>query len=264
MNAVVDIPWPLLLLFGATLLVPLAINYYYQLGIAKDTAIGVLRMGIQLTLVGVYLEFLFQLDSMTVNLLWLVVMIMIGSSSILDKARLPKQRLFLPVVGGLVVGLAPVLLLICLAIVRPTPLYNAQYVIPLAGMLLGNSLGGNIVALQNFFSALEERKSEYEAAIALGASVRFATLPFLREAIRKSLAPTLASMTTSGLVTLPGMMTGQILGGANPIVAIKYQIMIMIAIFVMMSVSITICLNLTVRRGIHPHGLVMIKPLSNK
>ncbi len=264
MNTVVDIPWTLLILFSSTLLLPLFLNHYYQLGIAKDTLLGVLRMGLQLTLVGVYLEYLFLLDSMTVNLLWLLVMMAIGASSILDKAKLPKRTLFIPVSVGLFIGLTPLLAMICLVIIQPTPLYNAQYLIPLAGMLLGNSLGGNIIALQNFFSALEERKDEYEAAISLGATIRYATLPFLREAIRKSLAPTLASMATSGLVTLPGMMTGQILGGANPIVAIKYQIMIMIAIFVMMSVSISICLNLAIQKAIHPHGRILIKPILDK
>lgn len=264
MNTVVDIPWTLLFLFSSTLLIPIAINAYFRLGIAKEMLISALRMGIQLTLVGVYLEYLFHLDSLLVNLLWLVAMMAIGTSSILDKAKLPKAALFVPVSTGLFIGLLPILALICLVIVQPTPLYNAQYVIPLAGMLLGNSLGGNIVALQNFFTALEERKSEYEAAISLGASIQYATLPFLREAIRKSLAPTLASMATSGLVTLPGMMTGQILGGADPIVAIKYQIMIMIAIFVMMSVSISVALTLAIRRAIHPHGKVLIKPVLSK
>jgi putative ABC transport system permease protein len=193
-----------------------------------------------------------------INLLWLMVMLLIGASSIIGKARLPKRRLMIPVITGLSVGLLPVLATICLLLVQPTPRYNAQYLIPLAGMLLGNSLSGNIVALQNFFSALNQRRLEYEAAIALGASTTLATLPFVREAIQKSLAPTLASMATSGLVTLPGMMTGQILGGASPLIAIKYQVMIMIAIFVMLSISITLCLKLVVLRCIHPYGKVLV------
>ncbi|WP_394144581.1 ABC transporter permease [Vibrio atypicus] len=264
MNSVIDISWPLLGLFSITLVIPLTINHHYQLGMAKESIISVLRMVVQLALVGLYLEYLFQLDSMGINLIWLLVMIAIGTSSIIGKAKLPLKALFVPVSLGLLVGLTPLLTLICLFIVQPTPFYNAQYLIPMAGMLLGNSLGGNIVALQNFFGALEERRSEYEAAISLGASVKYATLPFLRHAIQKSLAPTLASMATMGLVTLPGMMTGQILGGANPLIAIKYQLMIMIAIFVMMSISISINLNLTIRNAIHPHGRILIKSTLDK
>lgn len=96
------------------------------------------------------------------------------------------------------------LAVICILVVKPDPFYSAQYMIPLAGMLLGNSLGGNIVTLQNFFTALSQRKDEYEAAISLGASVQFATLPFLREAIQKSLAPTLASMATNRVGNFTG------------------------------------------------------------
>lgn len=263
MNSVVDISWPILGLFFSTLSIPLLIGRYYQLGIAKDTLISVGRMSVQLIFIGIYLEYLFELNHSGVNIAWLLVMTAIGSSAIIDKTKLPKKAMFAPVFAGLSIGLAPMLAAICLVVVKPTPLYSAQYLIPLAGMLLGNSIGGNIVALQNLFTAITERHEEYEAAISLGASPKYATLPFLREAMQKSLAPTLASMATTGLVTLPGMMTGQILGGANPIIAIKYQLMIMIAIFVMMSVSVCICLNLAIKTAIHPHGRVLVKPKSS-
>ncbi|EKM31643.1 hypothetical protein VCHENC02_2736, partial [Vibrio harveyi] len=163
----------------------------------------------------------------------------------MGKANLPKKPLMLPLITGLSCSLVPLLAAITLGLVKPEPFYNAQYMIPLAGMLLGNSLSSNIVALQNLFTAFEQRKSEYEAAISLGAAPRYASFPFLQEALRKSLAPILASMATTGLVTLPGMMTGQILGGASPMVAIKYQLVIMLAIFVMLSVSVAITLEVT-------------------
>ncbi len=258
MSAVVDIDWVVLGLFFATLLIPFALSRYYQLQIGKELFVSVSRMTAQLALVGIYLEYLFKINSLILNLLWLIAMILIGASAIVGKARLPKKKLILPETLGLVDGLLPLLLVICLAIIQPTPFYNAQYLIPLAGMLLGNCLSGNIVALQNMFTCLEQRKAEYEGALSLGASPRYATLPFVREALQKSLAPSLASMSTTGLVTLPGMMTGQILGGASPIIAIKYQLMIMVAIFVMLSISIAITLSLTVRNCIHQNGRVMI------
>jgi len=259
MQSVVDISWLTLALFFGLLAIPFAINKFYQLQISREIIISVGRMTLQLLLVGVYLEYLFTLNSLVINLLWLAFMMVIGASAIISKAKLPKKPMLIPVGTGLLSGLSPVLLLITLVIIQPTPLYNAQYLIPLAGMLLGNSMSGNIVALQNFFNALEERKGEYEAAISLGASKEYATLPFVREAIQRSLAPTLATMTTSGLVTLPGMMTGQILGGASPIVAIKYQIMIMVAIFVMMSISITLSLTLTVKSCINKEGRILVR-----
>jgi len=125
-------------------------------------------------------------------------------------------------------------------------------------MLLGNSLRGNIVALQNLFTAIDTRRGEYEAAIAFGASAQFATQLFVSDSMRKSMAPTLASMATTGLVTLPGMMTGQILGGASPIVAIKYQLLIMIAIFVVLSISLSLTLSLTIRNCITKEGKILV------
>jgi putative ABC transport system permease protein len=261
MESVVDIPWLTLALFFSLLVIPLAISRVYQLRISKEILLSVGRMTLQLLLVGVYLEYLFTLNSLMINIVWIALMMLIGASAIISKARLPRKPLVMPIVIGLLLGLLPVLSIITLIIIQPTPLYNAQYLVPLAGMLLGNSISGNIVSLQSFFSALEERRGEYEAAISLGASKEYATLPFVREAIQRSLAPTLATMTTSGLVTLPGMMTGQILGGASPIVAIKYQIMIMVAIFVMLSISVTLSLRLTVRNCINNQGRILVRSL---
>ncbi len=158
-------------------------------------------MTLQLILIGVYLEYLFQLNSLLVNILWLAIMLLIGASSIAGKARLPKKPLMLPLLTGLTCGLIPLLIAITAGLVQPSPpIYNAQYMIPLAGMLLGNSLSSNIIALQNLFTAFEQRQAEYEAAISLGASPRYASFPpFIQDALRKSLAPpTLASMATTG------------------------------------------------------------------
>lgn len=259
MSSAIDISWLTLGLFFSLLVIPLLLSRFYQLGMERETLTSVARMTLQLLLVGFYLEFLFKYNSLLINIIWMVLMILIGASAIVSKAKLPNKVLLLPVTFALAASLFPLLAVIAVLIVQPQPLYSAQYLIPLAGMLLGNSMSGNIVALQNFFTAIEERKSEYEAAIALGASPNYATLPFVQDAIRRSLAPTLATMTTSGLVTLPGMMTGQILGGASPIVAIKYQILIMVAIFVMMSVSITLSLRLAISRSINKHGRVLVR-----
>lgn len=245
-------------LFSLTLVIPLTINRIYQLDLAKEMGLSVFRMVAQLAFIGLYLEFVFQLNSPLLNSLWIALMVGIGSSSIISKAKLPKKRLLYPVAIGLLVGLLPLITLLSTVIIQPTPLYSAQYVIPLAGMLLGNSLSGNIVALQNLFTAFRDRESEYHAAIALGASPHYATHPFVRAAMQKAFAPVMASMATTGLVTLPGMMTGQILGGVNPMVAIKYQLLILIAIFVMLTISVTITLQLTIKNSITKEGKVLV------
>jgi putative ABC transport system permease protein len=215
-------------------------------------------MSCQLILVGLYLQFLFELNSLLLTASWLVLMLLVGASSILSSAKLPKPRLYLPVLAGLVLGLTPLLLLLLLALLQPSPVYSAQYLIPLAGMLLGNSLSGNIIALTRLFTDFNDNKAQYEGALALGATPKQAAVPFVQSALRQSQAPILASMTATGLVTLPGMMTGQILGGTDPMIAIKYQLVILVAIFVMLSISVTATLVLAIRFAINRSGRVLI------
>lgn len=259
MQDVVNISWLQLLLFSLILVFPLCISLYLRLGIIKEAAVSILRMVLQLSLVGLYLEYLFTLNNVFINLLWLMVMIVIGASSIVGKAKLPQRPLLLPISGGLSVTAAPLVVFICAVVIQPSPLMSAQYLIPIAGMLLGNCLSANIVALQNLFGAFESRREEYEGALSLGASPHYAAAPFVRSAMQKAIAPIMASMATTGLVTLPGMMTGQILGGASPMIAIKYQLMIMIAIFVMMTLSLTLVLHLALKVALTREGRVTIK-----
>ena len=258
MQSTIDISWVQLALFMLILLIPFFINRYLKLALAKEITSAVLRMTIQLILVGLYLQFLFELNSLSLNLIWLSLMLLIGASAIIGSAKLPKRRLYLPVITGLIVGVTPLIAILLLALLKPTPLYNAQYMIPMAGMLLGNCLSGNIVALQRLFSAFEEQKDQYEGALALGVTPYQAAFPFMQSALKQSLAPILASMTTTGLVTLPGMMTGQILGGSDPMVAIKYQLVILVAIFVMLTVSVTLSLILSIRSCIEPSRLIRV------
>ncbi len=258
MSNVIDIAWWQLAIFSLMLIIPLAINKFYQLNLGKEMLISITRMVLQLVFVGIYLEYLFNLNSIAINLVWLVIMITIGASSIVSKTHLPTSKILQPVIIGLTVGLLPVILILCIGVIRPSPWYSAQYLIPLAGMLLGNSLSGNIVALQHLFNAFQERRAEYEAAISLGASPQYASKDFVRNALRKANAPILASMATTGLVTLPGMMTGQILGGASPLIAIKYQLMIMIAIFVMMSISLTLSIHLALKATFTKEGRINV------
>lgn len=115
MQQVIDISWWQIALFATTLLIPYAINYHYKLEIGKDATVGLIRMAIQLALVGLYLEYLFYLDSFAVNLVWLMVMIIVGANAIAAKSKLPKR----PIVGFLIfalcIGLFPVLALLCLS-----------------------------------------------------------------------------------------------------------------------------------------------------
>ena len=120
---------------------------------------------------------------------------------------------------------------IIVLVVRPKPLFSPMYAIPIYGMVLGNSMNSCALALERFESGLSGNWKAYTTRLGLGASLWEAALPAFRQAMRASLMPQLLTVASIGVVSLPGMMTGQILGGASPLVAIKYQMMIMISIF---------------------------------
>jgi putative ABC transport system permease protein len=145
--------------------------------------------------------------------------------------------------------------LILLAI-RPPLFYDARYLVPLTGMVLGNCLQGNVIALERFYSALRKNQDEYLTYLLLGASRWEAVRPAFRDAVKAAVNPTVASMATMGLVALPGMMTGQILGGGEPWVAVKYQIAIMLCIFTSTTLAALLSLKFSLNLAFNEYDVL--------
>lgn len=240
-----DIPLARFALLYLLLLLPLYFLRRLKLGLGSEVLISVVRMSVQLFLVGIYLKYIFAINSLLLNILWIMVIMVVANLNILKKAGLAVKKLFWPSLAGVACGTLIVLGVFLFLVVRPTPLYDARYMIPLAGMLLGNCMNGNILSLERFYSGLRKSETTFLSYLLMGATLKEAVHPFMRDAIRSSLAPTIASMMTIGIVSLPGMMTGQILGGSFPLVAIKYQIMIMIGIFTSLVLSMVASLYLS-------------------
>jgi putative ABC transport system permease protein len=255
MTHALDISLLSLSLFFLILLVPAAIFRYLGLGLNRNLVISFVRMGIQFSLVAVYLEYIFTLNSIALNLAWILVMLTAANVSILDRSGLAFRRFAVYTIPAHLLTLAGVLTAM-LIVFDWEVLTRAQYLIPLAGMILGNILRTNVVALDRFHTELHRREDEYIQAVFLGASTREAVLPFVREACRAAVAPQLASVATMGLVALPGMMTGQILGGSSPVVAIKYQVLIMVGIFFSAAVSVFLAVVFSMRGAIDGWGRV--------
>ncbi len=227
-----------------------------KIPLIKDSIISISRMVIQLLLVGVYLQYIFKWDNPLINILYLLVMITIATCSIGNSVKL-KIASFFPILF-FSVGL-PMILLLCfftIFIVGRTNPLEAKYMIPLSGMILGNTLNGNIVTLNNFFKTFRYNEDEYLFTLALGANKKEALLPYIRESLSASITPTIASIATMGLVSLPGMMTGQILGGSSPLIAIKYQIAIMLAILSSKFFSSFLSLSLASKYFFNPYHIL--------
>jgi len=240
----IDISYLTLLAFYGILLIPVLLSLNLKLKIIKTTLIAVLRMTLQLFLVGLYLDWIFLQNQWWLNALWLLAMVLTASGNVIKSAGLKFTVFFPSVITGITLGILTTGSLLILTI-RPQPFYDAQHLIPIMGMLLGNSMRGNILALERFYFSIKEQEKNYLTTLMLGATRQEALTPFLQKAIKPALLPTLSTMTTLGIVSLPGMMTGQILGGSSPATAIKYQIAIMIAILTAVSLSTVITLTLS-------------------
>lgn len=227
--------------------VPVACFAYIGLGMIRDTLISLVRMTVQLVLVGLYLRYLFRINSLALNGLWILVMLAVANATLLHRAGL-SRRVAIPIFGGMALATA-VVVGIFIALIRPEPLHDARYVIPITGMVLGNCMRGNVLALERFYSAIRTEERRYSGYLLMGASHAEAVRPFVVPALRAAISPTIASMATIGLVSLPGMMTGQMLGGSLPMTAIKYQVAIMICIFVASAMANILNIRLSMVRG---------------
>ncbi|MGF1611287.1 MAG: iron export ABC transporter permease subunit FetB, partial [Kiloniellales bacterium] len=202
------------------------------LRIERQLAIAALRMIVQLTLVGLVLTTLFALVSPLWTGLAALAMVLFAGREIMARQ---ERRL----AGFWSYGLGTACMLVAASLVTifalttqvsPEPWYHPRYALPLLGMILGNTMTGISLGLHSLTTSLVRERAGVEAQLMLGATRQQALLPATRHAMKAGLMPIINSMAATGLVSLPGMMTGQILAGVEPIEAVKYQLLIMFLI----------------------------------
>jgi putative ABC transport system permease protein len=226
-----DISYIGLLLAMLLLVFPLMIFSQLKLKLSKQLLISFGRMIGQLALIGLWLQFLLDQEDWRLTLLWVAVMLVNAIMTLRGRLRF-QRRILVPVLFA-ALGTASLVVMpwILFMVVRPDPLFSAKFVIPIYGMVLGNSMNSCALALERFESGLSDNWKAYYTRLSLGATLWEAALPPFRKAMQASLLPQILTIASMGVVSLPGMMTGQILGGSSAIVAIKYQMMVMAAIF---------------------------------
>lgn len=240
----IEISWTNLLFGYFLMVVPIGAMWYYRTGLVKDTLIATLRMTIQLLLMGLYLTLLFDYNSTWMNLLWLIIMIGVSTGTTIRRSELSWKKFAVPVTLATFISIIIVDGVFLGITLRLENFFDARYFITITGMILGNSMKHNIIALNAFYTTLYEHKADYMYCIANGATRREALMPFMKTAIKQAFNPQIATMAVLGLIALPGTLTGQILGGAGPDEAIKYQILLMLAIIIACMITIVITINL--------------------
>ncbi|MDG5766684.1 iron export ABC transporter permease subunit FetB [Balneolales bacterium ANBcel1] len=219
-----------LALAALLLLVNIGLSVALRLGLARDLLIGAARMTVQLILIGLILEWVFQTRQPLVILLMAVIMATLAGIAAVNRTSRRFPGIFwnsLVTIGTsafLVTGAA------ITGILNVTPWYDPQYLIPLLGMVLGNALTGISLGLDRMMEGCVNNRNWIETMLSHGASRWEAAHEQIREALRTGMIPTVNAMMIMGIVSLPGMMTGQILAGAAPMDAVRYQMVIMFMI----------------------------------
>jgi len=226
----IDIGWLQLTLATGFMLVTGMISILLALGLTRDLLISTLRTYLQLLLLGYVLNWIFAINTAQVVVGVLAFMLLIAVQILLQRVNvnIAIPILFANTLIAITLSSTVVTFTVTGAIIQVSPWYEARYVLAMGGMIIGNSMNGIAVALERLFDDMRKRRAEITQILALGGTPWEAALPSIRTALAAGLTPTINSMNAVGLVFIPGMMTGQLLAGADPIQAAKYQIIVML------------------------------------
>lgn len=224
-----DISWWQLAAASGLVLVAVALSQWQKLGLTKPLLSGALRATVQLLATGYLLVWVFATEHWWVVLALLAVMIAVAAHTAASRQKLKgAARRSISMLTGfsILIGSALTLVYVMGVIVHVDPWYDPRYVIPLAGMVIANAMNAAALGAERLRSELQARAGEVEAWLALGASPQQATAEPVRKAMSAAMMPTINGLAVVGIVSLPGMMTGQILAGASPLLAVRYQLVV--------------------------------------
>ncbi|WP_040229041.1 ABC transporter permease [Bhargavaea cecembensis] len=214
-------------------LIPLVLSRTLNLGLEKDTLIATVRSIIQLFAVGYVLKFVFESDSWIYILLMIMLMIFAAVQNARKKGKSIPGITWKITVTIVAVEVLTQSILLGFHIVPA----DAQYIISISGMVVGNSMVLSILFLNRFTAEVESNKNQTELILSLGGTPKQAIHGQLTDAIKASMIPTIESQKTMGLVQLPGMMSGQIIAGADPVQAVQFQLLILFLLLTTAAVS---------------------------
>ncbi|MGL5346660.1 MAG: ABC transporter permease [Peptostreptococcaceae bacterium] len=222
-----------LVIASVLLVIPVFISYKEKLELEKEIVVSMLRAIIQLIFVGYILDFVFGLENTIFTMILVVIMIFNAALNTKKRGEGIKNVVLISFIS-LIIGTSITLsVLVFSGAIRFVP----NEIIPVAGMVVSNSMVAIGLSYRNLNTSFRSRINEVEVKLSLGSDIKEASKNIIRESVKVSIMPTIDSAKTLGIVSLPGMMTGLILGGASPLLAIKFQIMVTFMIISSTSIS---------------------------
>ncbi len=218
-----------MLIASSLIVVAMVISSWQKLGLTKNLFIGAIRACVQLMFMGYVLVWVFE--STNFGLIVALLLFMIGLAAYTAASRqgtdsINRRRVGLYSFLSIFLSSSFTLVFVTQIVIRIDPWYSPQYWVPLGGMIIVNSMNAAALGAERFFTELSARRFEVETLLAMGASPRQACRNLYRKAVSAAMMPTINSMMVVGLVSIPGMMSGQILSGVSPLLAIRYQLIV--------------------------------------
>lgn len=234
------------------------LSVIYGLRLEKDIAVGTLRSVVQLTAMGYILKFIFGLDSLAVVIILFILMTFFAAEIIKGRVKKQKVSYYFPTLVSVQITFFLVTFIITAFIVEVKPWWEPRYFITIGGMIAGNSMTALAISLDRFFSDLKTKRQKVEMKLCLGATSEEASRGIFRDALRSGMIPSINNMMGAGLVSIPGMMTGQILAGNDPTEALKYQIVVMLMLVASTAITSLIVLKLINKKCFGKGGNLLV------
>lgn len=239
-----------LVIASCLMLIPILISRKENLKLENEIIVSVVRAVIQLVFIGYVLDIIFGMNNPIIIIVLLLIMCINASLNIVKRGENIKNIFVISFISISLGAVVTILILIFSRVISLDP----KEIIPISGMIISNAMVSVGLSYKSLESSFKLRRAEVETKLSLGASIKESSKEILKESIKVAMSPTIDSAKTLGIVSLPGMMTGLILGGVSPITAVKFQIVVTFMLIASSSISTLISTYLAYKSFYNQRG----------
>ena len=228
--------------------IAIAISIWERVDLERDIVVAVARSFVQLSAIGLVINFIFDQDQLVFVVALLAAMVFFGALTARHRARSVPGAFGPLLIALALAGTTTLVLVVALGVFEPEP----RFLVPVGGMVIGNAMTAAAVSLNRLGDEMRSRASRIEATLALGATSTQAALPIVRRSLRSGMIPLVDSTKTTGLIFFPGTMVGMLLAGADPIDAVRLQLVLLWVLLGSVAVAAVVATSLAYRRFFTP------------